>query len=220
VRVWLVVAVIGCGSPDVHFVDAPQCTPAIVYLDRDGGSYDHGRIDDPAGNLSVLVDAPRTLAAWPGDATNWADVVACVKDALAPFAVQVTDIDPGATPHYELVFTDAYWVDAAVTHVFPSACKPGNQIELVFGAALATPTRACEVAMSGLAQMAALLGPGQNCVDFTSPANDCDVRAFVDMDMSCVDPATDLPAPCRCDAAQTTQNPYQALNALFRPCPT
>jgi hypothetical protein len=73
--------------------------------------------------------------------------------------------------------------------------------------------------MSGLAQMAALLGPGQNCVDFTSPAMDCDVRAFVDTDTSCVDAATDLPAPCRCDATQTTENSYVALNALFHACP-
>src|SRR5690349_11311649 len=115
-RAWVLV-VAACGQ-DTHFVDAAQCTPAIVYLNKDGGSYDHARaIDDAGSNLSLVVDGPRQLAPWPGHAQSWADVTACIRDALAPFAVQVTEQDPGTAAHYELVFTDVYWVDRAVTHV-------------------------------------------------------------------------------------------------------
>jgi len=213
---WSVLTLVcACGHSDTHFVDAATCEPTIVYLNKDGGTYTHGAIDDPAQNISVVVDTTRTLAPFPGDAQTWTTLANCIRDALAPFHVAVTDIDPGLQPHYELVFTDTYWAGAATTHVFPASCKPGHQIEFIFGTALATPTRGCEVAMAGLAEMAALLGPGANCVDFTSPGADCDVRSFVDEEMNCVDATTAQPAPCRCDMAKATQNPFQALNALF-----
>ncbi|HEY6033193.1 MAG TPA: hypothetical protein VIV58_03010, partial [Kofleriaceae bacterium] len=124
----------------------------------------------------------------------------------------------GMTPHLELVFSDAYWADPAVTHVFPASCKPGHQIEVIFGDALATPTRGCELAMAGLAEMVGQLGPSQNCLDFTSPANDCGIRSFLAVDEACVDAQTDLPAPCRCDATATTQNSFATLDALMHAC--
>ena len=199
-------------------LDAPACHPSIVYLDRFGGAYDHGRIDDATQNLSVVVDGPRVLSPWPGDDVSWSDLTACVRDALGVFAVQVTETDPGDVPHLELVFTTSYWADPAVTHVFPASCRAGNEIELVFGNAIATPTRACELAMGGLAEMTALLGPSENCLDFTSPATDCGVRFFLDAELACVDPATNLPAPCRCDANATTEDPFEALNTYFHGC--
>ena len=214
-RACALLVVASCGHSDTHFVDAVVCEPTIVYLNRDGGDYAHGAADDAASNLSVIVDVPRTLAPFPGDAVTWTSLADCIRTALAPFNVDVTETDPGAVAHYELVFTDTYWGGAGVTHVFPSSCRTGHQIEFVFGTALSTPTRGCYLAMAGLAEMAALLGPGANCLDFTSPGADCDVRYFVDEEMSCVDAATDLPAPCRCDASATTQNPFAALNALF-----
>jgi hypothetical protein len=210
-------SVAACGHSDAT-PDAYVCVPSIVYLDRAGGSYDHGKVDDATQNLSAIVDVPRVLPPWPGDDVNWGDLTACVRDALSVFDVQVTEIDPCDVPHLELVFTTAYWVDPAVTHVFPSSCRPGHQIEFVFGDALATPTRACEVAMGGLAEMTAQLGPSENCLDFTSPAMDCGVRFFLDADLACVDPATNLPAPCRCDASATTEDPFQALATMFHGC--
>jgi len=73
--------------------------------------------------------------------------------------------------------------------------------------------------MGGLAMMIGELGPSQNCLDFTSPANDCGIRFFIDAELACVDPLTDLPAPCRCDAQKTSQNSFATLDALFHNCP-
>jgi len=213
----LVLVLAACGHP-AESPDAAVCTPSIVYLNRTGGMYTHSSLDDATQNQSIVVDVPRTLAPWPGDSVNWGDLTACIHEALKVFPVQVTETDPGTVPHVELVFTDTYWADPAVTHVFPSSCRRGHQIELVFGTALATPTRACELAMAGLVEMTMQLGPAENCLDFTSPANDCGVRFFLDADLDCVDAATNLPAACRCDTTKTTQNSFGALSQYFHGC--
>ena len=206
-----------CGGDGTHHVDV-SCANSTVYLDRFGGTYAHGLVDDATQNASEAIDMARTLPAFSGDDVAWGDLTACIRAALAPFDVVVTETDPGATQHLELVFTDTYWAGAAVTHVFPSSCRAGHQIEFIFGDALSTPTRGCQVAMDGLAEMIAQLGPSENCLDFTSPAMDCGVRSFVPADAACVDPETNLAAPCRCDAAATTQNSFNALDVLFHPC--
>lgn len=215
---WLLGLLVACGGDDgTHHVDV-SCANSTVYLDRFGGDYTHGLVDDATRNLSAALDVARTLPTFPGDDVAWGDLAACIRTALAPFEVVVTEIDPGSVEHLELVFTDSYWDGAAVTHVFPSACRTGNQIEFIFGAALSTPTRGCEVAMDGLAEMIAQLGPSENCLDFTSPAMDCGIRSFIPTESACVDPATNLAAPCRCDAAATTQNSFNALGVRFHPC--
>lgn len=216
-RIGLAILVAACGGEPTHHVEV-SCANAVIYLDRFGGTYSHAAVDDATQNLSIAVDGTRTLAAFSGDDVAWSDLTACIRDALAPFDTVVTETDPGTMPHLELVFTDAYWADPAVTHVFPARCEQGHQIELIFGDALATPTRGCEVAMAGLAEMIGQLGPSQNCLDFTSPANDCGVRSFLATEVACVDPATNLPAPCRCDPSETTQNSAATLSTLLRAC--
>lgn len=193
-----------------------MCTTKILYLDRFGGDYVPASHDDAKRNASVIFDRPRTLPPWPGDDIHWADLTACVRTALAPFNIAVTETDPGDVPHLEIVFTDQHWDDPAITHLIPSACRPGNEIEVIFGHAFSNPTRACEVAMDGFAEMTALLGPAENCLDFTSPAADCGVRFFQDLEMQCVD-ASLQPAQCRCGG--TTENTYAALAARFPACP-
>jgi hypothetical protein len=214
---WLIVFVAACsGSGGTHHVDV-SCASSTVYLNRFGGMYAHST-DDATVNVSEVIDVPRTIAAYPGNDAAWADITSCIRDALAPFEVVVTETDPGSAEHLELVFTDAYWGGTTITTAFPSSCATGHQIEFVFGNNVATPVRACEVAMGGLAEMLAQLGPSENCLDFTSPAGDCGVRSFIAEDVACVDPATNLAAPCRCDPSATTQNSFTALNALFHPC--
>jgi hypothetical protein len=213
----VVVVVASCGGGGTTpAVDAPACEPSLIYLDRGGGDYTHGPVDDATTNQSVIVDVPRTLPPFPNGDVAWADLTACVRAGLAPFAVTLTETDPGDVPHLEIVFTTSYWGGSALATAIPSSCRPGHQIEFVFGDAVSSPTRGCHVALDGLAEMAAQLSPALDCIDFTSPAADCGVRRFVDYEQACVDPAG-LPTTCRCGGA-TTENTYQALAARFAPC--
>ncbi len=203
-----------CGS-SARAIDAAPCEPATVYLDRQGGAYDHGQIDNAGENLAVVVDGPRTLPPWPGDDVAWTETAQCIRDALAPFAVTVTEQDPGTTLHFELVFTTSYWGGTPLTYLAPSACRPGHEIEVIFGDALPTANDACETALAGFAELAALLSPSANCLDFTSPAMECGLRYFVAGMEQCVD-ESDQASPCRCGG--TTEDTFAALSARFPPC--
>ena len=213
----LLLIIAACAHHDSE-PDAGMCGPTVVYLNRTGGMFDHAKADDATQNLSVLLDGPRMLDPWPASESDWSELTACIGTALQPFAIEVTEVDPGATPHLEIVFTTEYWANSAVTNIVPSPCRPGFQIEIMFGNAIADPTRACELAMSGFAEMTALLSPGVNCHDYTSPAADCDIqRFFVDVQQNCVDPTSNEPAPCRCGG--TTEDTFTTLSARFPACP-
>jgi len=214
-RALVLVAIAGCG----HSRGAPDaaCQPSILFLDRAGGDYDHGRIDSAALDQSVLLDGPRTLPPWPRDDAEWSVMVSCIRDGLSSFPIEVTETGPGTTPHVEIVFTTVYWGDPATNMVVPASCVPGHQLEFVFSDALPpTYSRPCQMALIGYAEMTANLSPGDDCKDILNLGMDCaPVRAFLDETSSCVD-TSNQPIPCRCGG--TTQNIYQALAAAHPAC--
>src|SRR3954469_4235826 len=54
-------------------------------------------------NTSPLVAGPTTLAPAGLDARTWGALVSCVREAFGPFGAIVTDRDPGAVDHVELL---------------------------------------------------------------------------------------------------------------------
>lgn len=212
---WVIVLVAACGGGGAD-VDAP-CRPSVLYLNRTGGMFDHGSVDDAVMNHSTIVDIPRTLDAYPHDAIEWAATAACIREALRPFPIAITETDPGTSPHVELVFTTSYWAGAATTFVIPDSCRPNHQIGFVFGSAIATDARACQVAMIAFGQMTAQLSYGANCRDFVDRSMDCvPDRTFTDETVECVD-GNAQPIACRCGG--TTQNTYRAIEAAHPACP-
>jgi hypothetical protein len=217
VKRWGLVLLAACGSDD-----APtdiSCRQQLVYLNRTGGTFNSGGYDDAINNLSVVVDSERVLPAWPHSDADWQDTAACITTALAPLQrITLTEQDPGAMPHIELVFTTSYWAGGAMTHAIPASCRATHQIEFVFGNAIPTSARACHVAMQGFAQMTAQLSLGSECHDFVNNAQDCSTtRAFLDQTVDCVDTANQ-PAACRCGGG-STQNTLEALEQRFPDCP-
>ena len=207
--------VAACGGHGAHAPDA--CTGNVVFLNRAGGMYDRGTTDDPTRNLSTVVDGPRMIPAFPGDDATWNEITACIRDGLAPFPIEVTDIDPGTQPHVEIVFTTTFWAGPpGVTNILPATCRPGNQIEFVFGSAIPTTSRACHVALMGFAEMTAQLSPVGDCHDFLNNSDDCSpTRSFLNSDLSCVGDAN-TPSQCRCGG--TIENTFQRLLATFPAC--
>jgi hypothetical protein len=213
------IAACGGGATTVDATRDATCAPTSVYLNRHGGAYDKGGVDDATTHRSVVLDGPRALAPWPHDEATWRAEVACITAAVAPLAITLTEVDPGPVPHLELVFTTAYWGagGAGVSTIIPDSCRPDHQLEFVFGSALPTSTRTCEAAMLAFGELAAQLSPGEDCLDFVNAGVDCGIRAFLDQPVRCVD-ATDRPAPCRCGGG-TTENVLAALRARFPTCP-
>jgi hypothetical protein len=210
----VVVAAAGCGEdPPIDVT----CRPVIVYLNRDGGVFRPGAHDDAITNASVLLDAERTLAPWPKTDSEWDVLASCFKDHLFALPrLEVVTVDPGAAPHLEIVFTTSYWASAGTTAIVPASCRPDHEIELVFGDALATTARACDVALQEFAIMTANLSLDDDCHDLVNNFADCSPdRSFLDRTVNCVDDAA-RPTPCRCGG--TTENTYRALATTFPPC--
>jgi len=195
------------------------CQPATLFLNRGGGEYDTGTVDDAAANISVLIDGPRHLDPYPHDDQTWNSTVSCIRRGLAPFAIDIVETDPSPAPHVEIVFTTTYWAgDPGTTEIVPDSCLPAFQLEFVFGDALPTDVRACQRALIGFAEMTAQLSIGDNCLDFLNNQVDCaPERSFVDEEVDCVD-ALVQPTACRCGGA-STQNTFQTMRAAFPACP-
>jgi MYXO-CTERM domain-containing protein len=75
---------------------------AILYLDRcAGGCSVEPGVDDARADTSSLIAGPATLAEFRHGDAAWSEVVECVRATYAPFAIEVTDVDPGDAPHFE-----------------------------------------------------------------------------------------------------------------------
>src|SRR5207302_3276061 len=80
-----------------------SCSANIIYLNRNGGAYRPGSLDDSRTNTSSIV-VPRTeIPAFERGDAAWQTLLGCVKQAYGRFNVQVTDVDPGSVPHVEAV---------------------------------------------------------------------------------------------------------------------
>jgi hypothetical protein len=214
-RLGALVVIAACGGEAAPPLDA--CRPGVVFLNRAGGTYLPGLVDDAVANRSVLIDAERVVAPYSHDDVTWQSTVACIREGLARLPIEITENDPGAITHVEIVFTTTYWDGSpGTTSIIPDSCRPGHQIEFVFGDALPTDAAACQTALAGFAKMTALLSTTGDCRDFLDRSQDCvPMREFVDETIQCVD-VTNQPAPCRCGG--TDQNSFQRLLATFPAC--
>jgi hypothetical protein len=225
----------GCGDDDGGAdgdasvgIDAPACSPAAtLYLNRSGGTYTAGDPNDATTNTSSVVNGSATLAAWAGGDPLWNEVVTCVQGKLAAYGVAVTDVDPGALRHTEIVISgsDSDAVNpgsSGIQWIAPGGCsRIDNTIGFVFAP---TPGSVfgvhCDNALQAFASTAGL-EMVTNCEDILS-SQQCGEKAFRDTDSPC---GFNTPATCTCDPDQTppaptTQNSHQRMLALYGPpCP-
>lgn len=75
----------------------------VIYLNRTGVTVMPGPSDSRI-NSSSVTKQPATIPAWNPTDDVWADTVACLEAMFAPFDVELTEVDPGMTPHIEAVF--------------------------------------------------------------------------------------------------------------------
>lgn len=89
-------------SGDEAVSEIDGSAPLVVYLNRGGGTYRPG-MSDATANTTTLVDQPATVPPWDVSDDGWQQVVGCVEQILSRWHVGVTDQDPGAVPHLEVV---------------------------------------------------------------------------------------------------------------------
>ena len=79
-------------------------TPLIIYVNRTGVTLTPGD-NDSRNNRSTLVDQTTAIPAYQTSDAAWAEIMSCFRKIYEPFAVTVTDSDPGNVPHMESIVT-------------------------------------------------------------------------------------------------------------------
>jgi hypothetical protein len=230
---------VACGDDGGHPADARVDTMGdtttdtavcagskIIFLNRAGGVYNAGEGDDATTNTTrVLTSGSFNVTAYPFGDSDWATINTCVTSAFAPFGVSVTDVDPGTTPHHEIVFTTSYAVwpggNPAPSSISSANCPgivpglPQSGIAFVFSSIYGSsrPDLDCTHAVSQLASEISGLDHSLDCQDFLgSGLTPCGPRAFLDLNIQCGETS---PRACQCGG--TEQNSFQTMKAAFCP---
>ena len=124
------------GSPPLPLIFLEDCKPA-------GCVYFRSNFENSRANRSTILDQnTATLSPFALPPELWNDLVACVQRAYRPFAVEVTDIDPGSLPHLEHVVAgipEEIGQDSGTLGVSPFSCGfLPNSISFTFAGVLGT----------------------------------------------------------------------------------
>lgn len=190
----------------------------ILFLDRCLGDchYTPG-LDDAGANVSSVIGEARTLSEFPHGDESWDAVVACVRDAFAPFAITVTEDDPGTVEHLEIAIggtPQQLGLPMGILGISPVTCDGDRVVDDGIGFAFAqslgdVPLEICwnaaQAAGSLLGLDRALLA-GDVMTYLSGPLP----KAFLDETAAC---GESTPRTCQCGG--TTQNSYQQLLALL-----
>lgn len=185
--------------------------PLVVFLNREGGTYRPGT-SDATTNTTTLVDQVETVPPWNVSADGWQQVVGCVEQMLSRWHVEVTDQDPGAAPHLEVVVAgrpDDIGMPGNYAGVAPFSSDCGvipQPIVFTFAELFGTSyTAVCEVSAQEIAHTFGL-DHELLCSDPMSYLR-CGPKSFQDVDAPC---GEGTERPCYCGAA--TQNSVAMLD--------
>jgi len=167
-----------------------------------------------------------------GDAT-WNTVVACMQEVYAPFNVEITETDPGAEPHFEIMIggmPQQIGLGANLGGVSPFSCMPyiPNSLVFVFDVWGDDAEEICATAAQEIAHSFALdhaIEPSDPMTYFKYKGrrrymnaqiqcgSDCDDNHRSPLGVACT--GADFQShPCACGGAQT-QNDVQVISTLF-----
>jgi len=75
----------------------------VIYLNHDGVTVVPGD-NESRTQRSSIASKPIAIPRWDVGADVWSDTLACMRAIYAPFAVTITDADPGDVSHIEAIF--------------------------------------------------------------------------------------------------------------------
>jgi len=208
----------GVRQPPVIGVDiASDEVSRVLYLNRctGGCTISPGNDNARAQTSSIVQQTSRVSPfAWSDD--TWNQVVQCVKEVYAPYAVQVTDVDPGdMVLHHEAIVAgdpDELGLPPSVGGIAPSQCVPRNNvISFTFANTWGANARAiCSVVGQESAHSYGL-EHAFNCADPMTYLRACGRQFFRDVDAECGEYSPrEL---CQCGGAR--QNSHRWLRSVL-----
>lgn len=188
-----------------------------LFLNAGGGTFHHGFPDDPSTNTTSTLDGSHTIAPW-SNAASLGGVEACLGWMLADFDLALTDVDPGAAPHLELVLSgtppEQLGLDPDLWATGPLSCTAAwHEIQWVFPAAMTDdPAAICELIAYTVGRSIGL--------DVVTGCGD--IMAEHIFDPTCSGTFTDEVRTCSNGCGCTrlpTQSSRATMLAYFGPCP-
>jgi len=192
-----------------------QAAAPVLFLDRCAGGCDVvPGVDDARADTSSLLAGAATIAEFRHGDAAWDAVVACVRETYAPFAIEVTDVDPGDAPHFEAkVAGDPSDIGATgIGGLAPFACGViDNAITYSFANLYGSVEDLCATVAQESAHAFGLEHEMQ-CDDPMTYLDACGPKRFQDLDAHCGGFGE---GECECGGA--TQNSYQRLLTALGP---
>lgn len=189
--------------------------PAVLFLDRcAGGCPIEPGVDDARADTSSLLAGPATLGEFRHGDAAWSAVLECVRATYAPFAIEVTDIDPGDAPHFEAKVAGEP-ADIGATGVGGLAPFTCGVIDNALSFSFANIYGDVEDLCATVAQESAHafgLEHELMCDDPMTYLTGCGPKRFRDLDAPCGGYGA---RACECGGA--TQNSYRMLLAALGP---
>ncbi len=192
----------------------------ILYLNRHGVTVTPGS-DDSSSNVSSIPSSVSTVSAWSYSDADWTTLMNCVKAQYAPFDIQVTDVDPGATQHIECVVGGTPQQVGmpsgvgGVSPVFGDGSVVGRAIVYTFSAVYGGDIQSiCETAAQESGH-ALGMDHEMKCEDPMTYLTGCGSKTFQDVAVPCGEYSN---RTCMC--GNPTQNSVQHLLSVLGPAPT
>jgi len=213
---------------------APEAAaPKVLYLNHNGGTYHPGRVNNPATNVSTVVQNRhgRTLTIQPfdGTAAQWQDVVRRVRVLFSRYNVSIVEQEPTSGDYVECVVTGnsgSVFRDYTkyTVGVSPSSktCKtlsrPINFIMPKLGGNGLGVARVSEVIAHEIAHTIGLQHTFPKG-DVMSYQNDIP-KTFLDQNMKCGKKINYIWTSINCKCGSVTQNSHQRMLARLGPAVT
>lgn len=197
-----------------------HAAPKIFYLNRMGGTYAPGT-NDSRTNRSTIVSQTRSVPAWNVSAAGWQSVMTCMTTMFSRWNVQITDVDPGNVPHWEMVVAGRpqdIGMQAGVGGVSPFNCGTiPNSIVFTFAVVYGTSYRdVCETTAQEIAHSFGL-DHSRLCADPMTYLTGCGNKSFQNVAAPCGEYSN---RACMCGG--NTQNSVALLDqrlGLYEPPP-
>jgi hypothetical protein len=203
-------------DPEIQAAGGLQ-TSGVIYLNRCATAADctftPGFPNSSQQNRSSIVDSTSTVQAFAHGDAAWEAVVQCVQELYAPFAVEITDVNPGDAPHHEAVvggYPQDIGMQNGIGGVAPFTCGIiQNSVTFSFANVYNSAVEICHTVAQETAH-AFGLDHEFMCEDPMTYLNGCGRKFFQDVD-----------APCgefearNCQCGGTTQNSVERIAAVF-----
>ena len=200
------------GPPPMPLIFLEDCKPA-------GCFYFRSTFEDSRINRSTILGLPTaSLPPFALPADFWDDLVACVQRTYRPFAVEVTDVDPGNVPHLEHVIAGLpqdIGHDSGTAGVSPFTCGfIPNSISFTFAGlygSVPSPENLAELCWTVVHEIGHQHGLDHHAYvpDAMTYAPGCGPKLLPARDVPC---GEFTPEPCLCGGA--SENSYARIRAV------